>query len=80
MTAPRLPAPEWAREVLMRLDQLPKVMQQQETIGRLMVVVRSLQDERDGLTKALATSRAEVHQLRHEIDELHQVIIKKLHG
>lgn len=80
MTAPRLPAPEWAREVLMRLDQLPKVMQQQETIGRLMVVLRSLQDERDGLNKALATSRAEVHELRHEIDELHQVIIKKLHG
>lgn len=80
MTAPHLPVPEWVKAILSRLDDLPKVIQQQETIGRLMVVLRSLQDERDGLNKALASSRADVHQLRHEVDELHQIIIKKLHG
>jgi uncharacterized coiled-coil DUF342 family protein len=77
---PKLPTPEWARAVLTRLDELPTVLQQQDTIGRLMTVVRGLQDERDALNKALADSRADVHKLRHENGELQQIIIKKLHG
>jgi len=80
MNQPRLPIPEWAQTILARLDQLPTVVKQQETIGRMLTVVRGLQDERDGLNKALAESRAEVHQLRHEVTELQQIIIKKLHG
>ena len=77
---PRLPVPDWAQAVLTRLDGLPTVLQQQETIGRLMTVIRGLKDERNGLNKALAESRAEIHKLRFEVDELQQVIIKKLHG
>jgi hypothetical protein len=74
----RLPRPEWASEVLQRLDALPTVMRQQETIGRLMTVTRALTDERDALNKALETSRAELHAARHEIHDLQQVIIQKL--
>jgi len=80
MEKPRLPIPEWAQTILTRLDALPTVMQQQQTLGRLLTVVRGLQDERDALNKALAESRAEVHKLRHEVGELQQIIIKKLHG
>ena len=78
MTALRLLIHEWASGVLRRLDDLPSILRQQETIGRLLTVIRALQDERDGLNKALSESRAEIHKLRHENLELQDVIVKRL--
>jgi len=78
MTAPSLPAPAWAGEINRRLDQLPSVLRQQETIGRLLTVIRALTDEKDALTKALADSRNQLAAAKAEIDELQQVIIRRL--
>ena len=78
MTAPQLPVPKWASDVLRRLDELPSILRQQETIGRLLTVIRALTDEKDALTKALADSRNQLAAAKVEIDELQQVIIKRL--
>jgi uncharacterized coiled-coil DUF342 family protein len=78
MTTPVLPAPTWAQEITHRLSELPTLLGQRETIGRLVTAVRGLKEERDGLNRALEQTRAELHAARHEISELQQVIIKRL--
>jgi len=75
-----IPPSDWASEVLKRLDALPTILRQQETIGRLLSVIQSLKDKRNRLSKALIESRSELATARAEVDELQQVIIKRLSG
>jgi len=75
-----IPPSDWASEVLERLDALPTILRQQETIVRLLSVIQSLKDKRNRLSKALIESRSELATARAEVDELQQVIIKRLSG
>jgi regulator of replication initiation timing len=78
MSEPRLPLPGWVQELHHKLDTIAAGVTCREALGAANEAVRRLRAHRESLLKENTKLRAELAKAKAEVEELQQVIIKRL--